>query len=363
MRAPLDRLVGRLRRRVALAAWLGDWSRQATGALFAAGAVALIARALGRLDAGAAALAFLVALPTAWTAWRTARRRGLSRAGATAWIDLKTGATGLVCASGEVDDPRWAAALASRLERAPELPRLRTRQLAGPPVAACAFGLAALWVPLPEATPEPGRRLFERSLERLSEKLATLDEELTVDERTRTELESTLARIEDELADAPTESLLEALDRLDGSLADAAEDARRRAEEALAGIERASSAGGEAGAMDDGALEALAELGELGLLGDLAAAGALGELGELGDLGELGAADAELGEWLAEHPEALAELQSELRELFDGKLGRLAEAGLLGSGKPSMSASDLERFAELVEHVCDERCEKEPGGT
>jgi len=365
MDVTLDRFVRRLRRRAALAAWLGDWSRHLTIALFAAGAIALLARAIWHLDPKTTALAFAFAVPTVATAWLTARRRFLSRRAATTWVDLHTGSTGLVCTSDEIDDPRWNEAAAARLARrngALSLPSLRGRRLAAPPLCATAFAAATLWVPLPERVLPPGRELFERSLDELTEKLATLEEEITVDERTADELRSSLERIDDELTDASAESVLEALDRLDGRLGEAAEDARRRAEESLARLDQASRAepddAGELAADDDPIGRALAELAELGLLDELPNPPELGALSDLASRDDLAA----LSERLALDPAALEALSAELAELFEGKLDQLAAAGLLESARPR-KAGELARFAELVEHECDEDCERKPGGT
>ena len=105
--------------------------------------------------------------------------------------------------------------------------------------------------------------------------------------------------------------------------------------------------------------QALAQLSELGLLSELPDLGALGDMGPMPDAADL----SELQDWLNANPEALAALSAELGELFEGKLDRMLEAGLLKSGRPSKSAGDLARFAELVEHECDENCGKKPGGT
>ena len=191
-------------------------------------------------------------------------------------------------------------------------------------MTAALFGAAALWVPLPEPVGEPGRELFERSLARLSEKLETLEEEISVEERVADEMRAALERIDDELGEAPAESMLEALDRMDERLGEAAEDARRRAEESLSQLGSSNPAGqdGALAAENNAMSQALAQLSELGLLSELPDLGALGDLGPMPDAGDL----SELQDWLSANPEALAALSAQLAELFDGKLDRMLAA-------------------------------------
>lgn len=350
---PLDPRIQRLRSRLAATEAVELGSRWLLLGALGLGVVALLARVTLGLDVGHAALilAPAVLVAPAAAAW-VARRRALSDGAAATWLDRASGGSGAIVTALEHDDPRWAPGLAPLLAAA-TLPSGPDRALAARRVGlALAFAAAVLLVPVeringPSGSP-PG--LFEPALERLQEKLAVLDETLTVVPETRQELDEALARLQDEArTSADPEATFEAIERLAEKLERTAEEAldeALRADQQLAEAAARAEAGAPPEAALSAALDTLAksslgldalmaklppelELGALGLgdlgLGDLG----LGNLG-LGNLGlELGPNGATLPEGLTLDPALAAALSKELQALLREQLEALAAAGLL----------------------------------
>src|SRR5688572_27326859 len=168
----LERSVRRFRRRTVLASWLGrSLAWLAPAALVAAGAV-LLARALLGWPAERAAilLAPLALLPLA--AILPTRRRAPGGETCAAWLDLRSGARGLVLAATERPDPRWAEQVDAVLARELELPPLALRRPASLALGALAFALAALAIPIAAPTGASGG-FSERIVSELVERVQT----------------------------------------------------------------------------------------------------------------------------------------------------------------------------------------------
>ena len=353
-RSALMREVKRLRRRAALGAWIARLGAHLPLALVAAGAAVLLARASLDLERARAAWLLAPVLLAPATAWLRARRARLSQEGAATWLDLRTGSTGLVLTQAELGDARWQERAEGLLPRPDGLPRLRPAGAILRALPAASFALLALWIEIPERRPAPAARLFQSATERLREKLETLEEEIELQESEALELEARLARIEEEIEAARAESAFEALDRLEERLEERAEEARGPLEEARGSLDRLAR--GSIGDPEAAQLElerTLARLREEGLDRGL---------------------DRDLPAGLFPEPDAAAVklpdgirlpgIAAELAGRLDARLASLGRAGLLGRRPRLAPDSELARLADYPEpHVCDERCEKKPGGT
>ncbi len=336
-------------------------------ACVAGGALALCARALGRVSAENAAFALVLVPASALAAWIAALRSTPDRARAAAWLDASSGGRGTLLTDFELGDARWGTAVEAALARVGPLPPFTPRGAFSRGAPAAAFALACLLVPIPRTLPGATPSFLDSTAERLREKLQTLEEEVRLDTEVADELAQRLENLEAVLADGSPEAVFEALDRLDARLEELALGAREEGRRALEGaadalrdVALAESAAANAFA------EALAELARVALalnqdplppsLSELALA-----LDERGDLAGLAAADAlALEQALAGlTPAELASLARELSELFDGDLATLADAGLLDPA--SLAAAKPLKFDEVVMHDCDERCQA--GGT
>lgn len=355
MALSIDRSVRRLRQRAMLASLVGVGSTHLLVASLLAGTAVLLSRLLLGLSADRAALVLIVVALVPLTAWFVARRKFLSHEGAAAWLDVRSGATGILVTELELADARWEGRANEVLARAPKLPAIRLRPAATRSCLGLAFALLALWIDIPKHVMGPPPALFKSSLATLREQLETLQEEVALDESTAQELEARMDRLEQEATDSENpEATFEALDRLSDRLASEALEAQESALAAAAELK------GAAALADQNPAEAevqfadtLAKLMEDGLLRNLPSA-----LTQ-----ELGANGAELPEGLALDPAMLAKLSREFAKALEGKLGKLAQAGLLKFGRPGQlgELGELSAF-DFTEHVCDESCEK-AGGT
>jgi hypothetical protein len=328
----LEPRIQRLRRQLAIVEGVELGSRWLLLGALGLGVVALLARVTLGLDAGRAALLLAPAALAPVLAALVARRRALSDGAAATWLDRASGGSGAIVTALEHDDPRWAPGLAPLLAAATPPPgadrKLATRRA----VLASAFTAAVLLVPVqringPSGSP-PG--LFEPALERLQEKLAALEETLTIVPEVRQEFTETLARLQDEArTSADPEATFEAIERLTEKLERTAEEAlddAARADEQLADAAARAAAGVPPEAALNAALETLAKspVGLDALLAELPP-----EL-ELSALGlDLGPDGATLPEGFTLDPELAAALSKELQELLREQLEKLAAAGLL----------------------------------
>ncbi len=347
---PLEAAARRLRRRALAAAYLGALARHATAALFVAGTAALVLRFFADATRAEAALAFALVLAAPVTAWLAARRRALSAEGAAAWLDVRAGATGLLVTELELADERWAGRAEELLGACVSLPRLRGRRIALPVLPAVGFAALALWLAVPVPAPGPPVRLYENALERLREKLETLEETVALDDELAEELRGQLERLDDEADTARPEAAFEALDRLE----------ERLESEALEAVEDALEARDQLGEAQRTALDADAEPGDAQELLERTMA----ELSEKGlapnvpaDLAErLGMEGLELPAGALLEAAELMELSDELAELLAEKIGELAEGGLL-SAELLEGLGELGELADLGEFTLSEELE------
>jgi hypothetical protein len=353
--ASLARSLDRLRARAALAAFAGTaltWLALAAAAL---GALALLLRAALGLEQRAAALVLLPLLLVPPVAWAFARRRVPSRAATAAWLDVRGGGSGAVVAAFEVEDPRWQAQLAAALGRGAELPRVRLARPAGRALLAGAFASGALLVPLPRAAIGPPPVVQEAALERVEEQLAALQEQVQLDAELAEELREALSRLQQEGALREPESAFEALDRASERLEQEALENAETAQAAREDLARAA----EAAAADPEAAQAELER----TLGELSKAG-FGKDVQAALKTQLGVAAAALPPGTKLDAAALKALSSQISAKLGERLGALAKAGLLDA-KSLQKLSELARLDEFrsSDHVCDERCKQQPGGT
>jgi|GEM_PF-1116396 len=351
----LDRPLIRLRRKLILAVWLGRLARQGAAVLVLAGSAILLGRVAFELELeqGLWLLAPLAVVP--FSAWRGVRRRVPSRAGAAAWLDLRSGAQGLLLADFERHDGRWTGKLERQLDRLPELPALRLTAFTRLLLPAAAFCALALFVPLSRAEPAAPTAYYDRAIEGLADQLEVLEEVAELDPETSQELEERLRQLAENVDPSQPEAMLEAIDSLRRELGLEGQEAAELAQDLL---ERFGAIGAEALGESTLAQELmfgqLNEMLESGLMTHLLEN--MDELGpELLDLAQRSAGEGgplRLPEGFQLDPEQMRALsramQSELRHL----IGELDLAGLVDMGElaglanPDALSKLLERFHE-----------------
>ncbi|MFT4540179.1 MAG: hypothetical protein ACI841_000335 [Planctomycetota bacterium] len=349
-----------LQRRERLATFLGVFSKHLALALCVGGSIALILRLGAGLSPAEAAWALAVAAIAPFSAYWVARQRFLSPESVAAWLDLRTGATGLVVTELEAHDERWQARSESVIAQMEELPRMHLRPAATRSFASLGFAALALLVDVSgglNSVVPPA--VYQPTIEELREKLEALEETVGMEEERAQELDDRMEALEKEAQDSTNpEATFEALDQLGKELERDSEEAKERAIEAFEALDAAA----EASEIDPEAAQAAidqaaSELSELELSKELA--------NELG--GDLLPENFELTDALKLDPAALQELSAAMQELLQKNMDKLAKAGLFEGVKLSSLAhlgeggtpGDLAKF-EL--HECDENCEK-PGGT
>lgn len=354
----LELAAQRLRRRVFAVVFVARAAQLALVGLLACGSAALLARYAFDVSSARAASCFAPLALVPFVAWWRARGTVFSHAGAVAWLDVHTGAGGALLTQLETDDVRWRGAVERAFDRPVVLPRARLARPLLALVPALAFALAALFVPFPRAIVLPPRHVEEAAITRVEEKLAALAEEVALEPELAAELEARLERLKDE--SGSPEDTFEALDQLTARL-DA--EGERLGEELRDAREALQSAAETAASDPDAAQRELEQT-----LGELARAGLEGKLAnEL--LKELGASSLEL----PPGTELTREQMNDLARSLDGELGEklaaLERAGLAGKGLKALGklgkAGELAKLDDFepTGHVCDERCEKKPGGT
>ena len=355
---PIERTIRRLERRAFLAILVAELLRWLALLAFAAGTAVLLGREVWKVEADRSAWLFLPVAAALPVAVLRARARRLSRAGAAAWQDVRGGASGLLLTGLEVPDPRWQVEIEKAAERSTRaLPRVRMGGETYAVGAALVFALLSWWIHVPRTTAGPPLGLITAAVERLAEKLATLDEEVKLDEELATDLAERLERLRERIEEATPESAFEAIDRLEERIQAEAERVREELEAAhddlAAGLLDAAR---DPAAARESLRRAMEKLSALGFDEELAA-----ELEALAARFEAG--NLQLPPGLEFDPALLAKLSGRLGELLAGKLGSLADAGLLKNAKLFDPAA-LKRLADLrfTEHECDESCDKE-GGT
>jgi len=372
----LELAVKRLRRRVHRARLLGHLGRHLCIALFVGGTLALLLRAFAELERSQAAWSFGFVAVAPLSAWWFSRRERLSEEGAAACLDLWSGGSGLLLTGLETDDPAWRERAETRLGEVERDAHLRVARVASPVLPALLYAVGALLVGITPQPPAEPQNLFAGAVDRLEERLATLEEQVQVDEELAAELSSALGRMREEATSLRPEASFEALDRLEERMESEALEALEAAESGSESLAQAAAT-----AMQDGGLaeaqeeleSAMAELAEDGLLGEMPET--LAELMEASGLegAEVSQAGVKVqGLTSMSLPEGvelgdLLQLSEEMRQALAEKMQRLAEAGLLREAQ----LAQLERLAKLgsldaselqfVEHTCDSECKA--GGT
>jgi hypothetical protein len=357
----LNQTARRLRRKLTLAVWLGRGARQGALVLAICACAALIGRVSFELELREAALCFLPLVAVPFWAWRGARERIPSEAGAAAWLDLHSGAAGYLLADYELDDPRWRERAAQQLDALPELPALRVASITRPLLPALAFTVLALLVPLTRAEPGPSTSLFDRAVAALAEKLDTLNEVVDLDEVVADELAERVAQLSEDIDASEPEAMLEAIDSLREKLGVEGQDAADLAQQLS---ERFGEIGARALSDPETAQSmmeaALSKMMEGGFKSDL-----LQQLNELApELAQsLEGNQLQLPEGFKLSPEQMKSLSTSLRNAMKNNMGALSLAGLVNLSELKLS-KDGSSLSKLIErfHECDEDCEK-PGGT
>ena len=120
MPSALDTTIRDLLRRTRWASFVGEWSAHFLGAAFLVGTVVLLGRIGLRWELAEARWALLALLVSPLSAaWRVRSRR-VSEETAAGWIDIQSGATGLVLTDAELHDARWADKARSALDPLPD---------------------------------------------------------------------------------------------------------------------------------------------------------------------------------------------------------------------------------------------------
>jgi demethoxyubiquinone hydroxylase (CLK1/Coq7/Cat5 family) len=360
----LSRPLRRLRRKLILALWLGRCARQGALVLALAGSAVLLARVAFELGSQEALwlLTPLVLVP--FNAWRGVRDRVPTEEGAAAWLDLRSGAEGILLAEFEQGDERWAARLGRQLDRLPELPALRMGAFLRPLAPALAFALVALFVPLSKAAPATSTTFFDQAIEGLADQLEVLELVADLDEQSREELQRRIEELAANVDAEKPEAMLEAIDSLRQQLGLEARDAARLAQTLFDRF----------GAIGDGAF-ADSELGQelmSAQLGEVLQSGLLsGALENLDTLApeltglaqKLGGDRLQLPEGFQLSPEQMKALSKLARSKLREAVGELDLAGLISLADLQLGDS-RNALRELIEkfHKHDEDCKK-PGGT
>ncbi len=355
----LVQAVTQLRRRIALAAYLGELARHAAAALLLAGVAALLLRFFFGWTTGHSLAALLLIVPAAATAFWYARRRFVSNTTAATWLDLHLGSTGRVVTAFELaTDPSMASIAAADLAQVQALrPRLNWGRLVRPLAPAALFAAAAFLVPVRPSNALAAVPFTMSQLDRVAEKLAALEETVKLDDELRADLEERLSRAKEQGDDAPLSSTFEAIDQL-------TERIEQEAERAQASLENAS----ESLASDafSAALQQDVKQAQEIVQSTLQEAARNVRTDNLGLPAELqwllpptlaheGLEGREFPPGVQLDPEQLAKLGKGLGKAFDGKLGELLKSGLIDPAKLRPFTGKLKR------HKCDESCRKGGG--
>lgn len=351
----LERSIERLRRRAFVGAFLGTLLRHTAVVAAVLAAAALVLRVGFGVERAHAAWVFAPLALVPVVAWIQARKRVPSHRATAAWLDVRAGGTGAIVAGVELDDPRWRDHVVRALAAEPALPRVAVVKPARLSAAALAFAALVLAVPVSPALVGPPTAVQEATLERVEEQLAALEEQVELEPEVAAELREALERLQQEGGLAEPEAAFEALDRAQERLE---QEAYERAEAAQSAQDDLARAAEDAQRSPEAAQEqlekALSELAQAGFSKDVKSA-----LEK-----ELGAAGVALPPGTKLDAENIEAISKDLAEKLGLRVGDLAKKGLL-DGKALAKLGELAKLEgfEFNEHVCDETCEKKPGGT
>jgi hypothetical protein len=344
----LEKTITSLRRRSKFAIFSGTFLRWAGIAAGISGSLVLLLRAGFREEPWPTPAYLVPLLFGLGAAFYWAGRRGMSRQGAAAWIDVHAGGSGLIVTGSEIQDERWQTEFEGALANAHRMPGLEVRRPAS--AALCGFGFLslALFIRIPEPEPLGPSPEFVTSLaENVAAKLLALTENINLDEELAEELEERMERIKELAEEAPTESIFEAIDRLEERLGREGERVSKDLEQTLSDLWKSM----EDGSLDQESMEQMLERAK----GMLAAAGLGDKLPE--DLAKMLGSSLELPAGMELSPAELMELAEGLSGLMEGSLGEMLGAGLMSASKLAIASkfAKLENFLPN-DHECDEEC-------
>ncbi len=355
--AHVEARITRWRRRVWAAAFAREAGQATAFALVAAGAGALIARAVWGASASQAVWLAILVVPALAVAFVRARKSLPSRAETAAAIDLAAGGNGILLAALERADGRWGERAGREARAAGDLtPDLGGGRWLGAAAAAC-FVLLALSVPLgAERIDASHSERLGGFAERLSEQIAALAESGALNSAESQAMLERLESLQSGFEDFGIEASMEAVDRLFEELAHKADEQAFLAQSVLDRVESGARdmleqalADADPAAIAEGARKIAAALEK--------AAQALGE--SSASTPALAAQAKALAEALGASMSLaqagqLLDLAEGLREQLEARLGRLAAAGLLDGARLERLASApgaraaFERLAEAA---------------
>jgi hypothetical protein len=322
-------------------------------ALFLGGALVLGLRFLAGLERLDASWALVLVALAPLTAWLVARSRVPDEPTLVAWLDRRSGGTGLILAEYDLGDSRWLTAAQSTFQR-------QGAQLPAPAaegttlwssLPATLFVALALWFSPPAPGPALPLGLFQSTMDGLSRRLERAMDEGLLDQGRMEDLSERLEQIAEGLEEGGLEQAFEAMDRftrdLDEDVDGFAQElaALRETLESISPETKAQLGEALAKALSDPATAALAKSAAEALAGMDPSAFDPAALMDL-DSGDLAGLQAAVSAALAE------------------RLGDLAQAGFLS---PEALAAALARRGEFrklpkgeLRHAED--CDSRSGG-
>jgi hypothetical protein len=361
MASGLAQPLRRLHRKLTLAVWLGRFVRQGSVVLAVAGCAILVARAGFGVETERALWLLLPVGAVPFTAWAGVRAKIPSEAGAVAWLDLRSGASGHLLAGFEQGDERWNGPVESQLSKLPELPAIRLGSFARVMVPAMAFAALALLMPLSRAEPGPSTGFFDSAIAGLASQLKTLAEVTGLDQNIEKELTERVTELAKNVDATKPEAMLEAIDSLRGDLAREGQGAADVAQDLF---ERFGHSENQSG-LHSMFAQKLFESGLKSMMKDGLSAELMQQVAKLAPqlASKLDGNELKLPEGFKLSPEALQGLSALMRDQLRSNLGELDLAGLINLKDLALSSTP-KSLSDLINkfHKHDESC-KQPGGT
>jgi hypothetical protein len=307
----------------------------------------------------------LLVLAIGFAIWQL-RRRQLTAASSTVWLDHHLGLGGLAMAELETDASAWRGELQERLrvaEPSRPLPRLRPGAVVVRVLGAAALIGGLWWLPAPSRAAARQQPLLAEALSRLEDQLDLFVEHSMLDAERQVEMQARLDRLREDLetgADVGWNDLDDLAATLDHERALAGESAEKTRAQAAQLARADAIAADPAGAAEQlaAALSDLAARGDL----DTLPADLLAKLNL--DAAALQAAAGAAGldaSRLPTDPELLSLLAKALADGAGQTLEGWAQAGLVAPGELQELAEVLARFDPAAEHVHTSECAA--GGT